>query len=133
MSTDINERVGVIESTLKNHEQRLQKQESNNEILIEMKTILKNQVEMNKEQNEQMREFSGTLIEVNNNLSKLNGSQEQLQNDMGKIGERVTHIEKSQDEGKISVPGLMAKIIIGIFMIVPTLISAWIMIKLGLK
>ncbi len=133
MSTDLNERIGVIENTLKNHEQRIQKQEDNNEILIEMKTILKNQVDMNKEQNEQMKEFSGTLIEVNNNLSKLNGSQEQLQNDMSKIGERVTHIEKSQDENKIDVPKLMVKILIGIFMLIPTLIGAWWMTKTGLK
>ncbi|MFS0643658.1 hypothetical protein [Siminovitchia sp. 179-K 8D1 HS] len=133
MSTDLNERVGVVENTLKNHEQRLQRQESNNEVLIEMKAILKNQIEINREQNEQMREFSGTLIKVNDNLSKLNSSQEQLQNDMSKIGERVTHIEKSQDESKISVPSLMAKVLIGIVMIVPTIISAWLLIKLGLK
>lgn len=133
MSTELSERVGVIESKLKNHEQRLQRQESNNEVLIEMKAILKNQIEINREQNEQMREFSGTLIKVNDNLSKLNSSQEQLQNDMSKIGERVTHIEKSQDESKISVPSLMAKVLIGIVMIVPTIISAWLLIKLGLK
>lgn len=97
----IGERVGRLEIITQNHEQRLQKQESNSELLIEMRTVIKSQMELNKQHSEQMKEFSNTLININENLSKLNHSQDQLRKDMNKIGQRVSHIEESQNKRKI--------------------------------
>src|SRR5690606_4647306 len=108
----LGERVGIVENTLENHERRIQKQESNNELLVEMRTILKMQVETNEKQANQMDKFSETLTKVNDNLTSLNNSQEQLKNEMGKIGQRVSHIEKSQDDNKIDPNKLIKNIIL---------------------
>jgi hypothetical protein len=48
-----------------------------------------------------MEKFGDTLDRVNENLTNLNISQQQMKQDMSEIGSRVTDIEKNQEDIKI--------------------------------
>jgi chromosome segregation ATPase len=79
-----------------NHNERITNLESKNESMVEFKTILKMQMEVNKEQNIQMKEMSKTLNNVNTNLTELNTSSQQLNS-------RLTDVEETLDANKIDI------------------------------
>lgn len=81
---------------ISNHNERITNLESKNESMVEFKTILKMQMEINKEQNVQMKEMSKTLNNVNTNLTELNTSSQQLNS-------RLTDVEESLDANKIDI------------------------------
>lgn len=120
------ERIAVVEQKVDGLEGKVNRLESANEALIELKTIVKMQAETNIAQNK-------TLEKINDNLTELNISQSQLKNEMSQIGNRVQHIEDTQESHKVDVPKLMTKIFIGIAMISVALLSAYLMKVTGLK
>lgn len=133
MGVELGERLATLEQLIKSHDARLQnkfrrieKIEGNNETLIRLAAL----AEM---QNETSREQSETLSKINENLTSLNLTSNQLQSDIVNIGSRVEDIEKSNQETFINIPGLLTKIVIGIFMLIPTVILSWFLINAGLK
>jgi myosin heavy subunit len=117
------ERLAVLEQSTKGNTRRIEKLETSTEILSELKVLVELQTDMNKEQNIQMRNFETTLNKVNDNLSAINTSQDQLKSDLGSIGGRVKHIE---DGSKIDIVKLAGKILIAA-------ICAWVLLQIGLK
>lgn len=126
------ERIATLEEKTNSHSIRIERIENNNKLLHEMKVLLELQTEMNKEQNKQMKSFEETLSNVNSNLTRLNTTSDQLKIDLGSIGDRVNEIEQINEKGKISVNELTVKIFIALAMIIPTAITAWVLMKLGL-
>lgn len=120
---DVYQRIATLESKVNEHGRKLEKQEEKNETQIEIHTILKMQVETNKEQSKQMIKFGETLDKVNENLTGLNTGMQDLNN-------RVTEIENNQESKKIDL-AVLAKTII--FKVVPTVIGAWILFYFGWK
>lgn len=100
-SLSLQERVAQIEVKILEHEKKLNAQTEKNEFQIEMNTLLKMQIEANKEQNKQMEKFAATLDKVDDNLTNLNNNQRALQNEMVEIGERVEIIEQKSEQSKI--------------------------------
>ena len=123
MEQDINRRVAVLEVKVDKNTKSLESQNQKNDILIEMKTLMELQTEVNKEQKEQIKEFSNTLIKVNKNLDGLNSG-------MKDLNKRVTDIENKQDERKID-PQMVFKDVI--YKVVPAFILAWLLLQFGLK
>lgn len=119
-----------VESRLDEHAKILENQKEKNETLIEMKTLLKMQMEVNKEQNKQMKEITTTLNNVNENLTHLNINQEQLKKDMNSFGNRVDNLESTLNERKIDLGKLIKHII---WTVVPTLVGAYLLFKFGFK
>jgi len=137
MNGELGERIAKLEEGFKSHSQRINKLESESEALIELKTIVKMttalQERIHNEHSSQMNKFNETLKNIDSNLLHLNTTSEQLKSDMGGFSERITSIEKSNEESKIDVPKLMTKIITGILLLSVTLLGSFIAIKLGLK
>jgi chromosome segregation ATPase len=131
--TAVNERLTKLETKVEEHTKLLDKQQDRNEILIEMKTLLKMQTDVNAEQNKQMREFSTTLNNVNDNLTNLNISQQQLKTDMNEIGNRVEEIEKKADEHKIDPMKIFKSIMLYLGTAVSSILIAYIIWRLGIK
>jgi DNA repair exonuclease SbcCD ATPase subunit len=98
---DIYQRLTKVETKVEEHEKKLEKQQDKNDVQTEWNTLLKMQIETNKNQEKQMEKFGDTLDRVNENLTNLNISQQQMKQDMSEIGSRVTDIEKNQEEIKI--------------------------------
>jgi len=137
MNGELGERIAKLEEGFKSHSQRINKLESESETLIELKTIVKMttalQERIHNEHSSQMNKFEATLNKVNDNLTVLNRSQEKLQSDLVSIGNRVEHIEVSNEDSKINIPSLITKIVVGLFMLIPSVVLAWILIHFNLK
>lgn len=137
MNGELGERIAKLEEGFKSHSQRINKLESESEALIELKTIVKMttalQERIHNEHSSQMNKFEATLNKVNDNLTVLNRSQEKLQSDLVSIGNRVEHIEVSNEDSKINIPSLITKIVVGLFMLIPSVVLAWILIHFNLK
>jgi predicted nucleic acid-binding Zn-ribbon protein len=119
---DINQKVARLETKVEEHEKLLQKQQERNDTQTELNTLLKMQIEANKEQNETLQKFSDTLVKINKNLDNLNSKQELLD-------ERVTGIEDSLSKQNFSIVDVIKYIgAAGI-----GLILAWIYTKLGIN
>ena len=130
MENRIGERVSSLETTVGQHEKRIEKLEDTTTILGEMKLLLSQQTEMNKEQNI-------TLAKINDNLDNLNASQVQMQSEMKTMNSRIQKVEQTQEEEKeknsLDLSGSLKKAILWAVGVGLTVLSAWIMIKLNLK
>lgn len=114
------ERLAVLEQKVEtsnkridNHTSRIEKLESNNDVLIRLSTLMEVQTEMDKQQNEQMEKFGEVLNSVNSNLTHLNQTSDQLKSNVGVLSGRIESIEKSQEDYKIDVPKLFTNIVVG--------------------
>lgn len=101
---DLYERLTKVETVQKEHERKLNSQLEKNETLIEMKTLMAIQIEDGKKRDTQMEKFEGTLLKVNENLTNLNNSQQQL-------GNRVSDIESTLNEQKVDPVKLFKSIL----------------------
>lgn len=133
MAEDIIERVAKLETKVEEHDRSIEKMNENNDVLVEMKTILRMQTEINSETKEQIKEFGVTLNKVNENLTNLNINQQQMKTDMSEIGSRVTDIEKNQEKHKIDVFGLVKNILGYVVTAIVGGVVLWIYMKLGIK
>jgi hypothetical protein len=131
--TTVNERLTKLETKVEEHTKLLDKQQDRNEILIEMKTLLKMQTDVNVEQNKQMKEFNDTLQNVNENLTNLNINQQQMKIDMNEIGDRVEEIEKKADEHKIDPMKVVKSVMSYLGTAVGSIIVAYILWKFGIN
>jgi chromosome segregation ATPase len=130
---DISERLVKAETKIEEHTKVIEKLQDQNSFLVEMKTILKMQTEVNVEQKEQMKEFSKTLNNVNENLTNLNINQQQMKQEVNEIGNRVEDIEKRADEHKIDPMKVFMKILGFVGTLVGGAIAAFLYMKLGIK
>lgn len=88
------ERLASVEVEMKNHEKRISKLEGNHELLQRLTVVSEQQQEMNKYQQIQLNRMDKTFNNININLTKLNMSQVELQDDVKGIGKRVDSIEE---------------------------------------
>jgi chromosome segregation ATPase len=130
---DLHERITRVETIVERHEKKIDAQEDKNDLLTRLTIVAEQQSVFNTEFKQELKEFRITIDKVNTNLDQLNASHKQMKQDMSQIGERVSSIETKQEGSKIDVPNLMTKIVIGVFMAIPTIITAWLLIQLNLK
>jgi hypothetical protein len=94
---------------------------------------MERQIDDTKEFKLQLKEFSKTLINVNENLTNLNMNQQQMKQDMAEIGNRVTDIERHQEEHKIDPMKLFKSILSYVVTGAGSIIIAYLIYKLGLS
>lgn len=109
----IYERIGSNEQAIEDLERRMDKAELKSESQTKTNILLEMQTQVNKDQNEQMRQIGETLQKVNDNLTGLNTG-------MHDLNKRVTLIENNQDSKKIDL-GALGKDIV--FKVIPTVIA----------
>ncbi|WP_137743231.1 hypothetical protein [Robertmurraya siralis] len=86
MSENLEVKLGKLEERVSSHGNRIKKVEDQTFTLERLATIVEMQVDLNRQQGEQMKEMADTLNEMNLNLSGLN-------NGLADLNERVTEIE----------------------------------------
>jgi chromosome segregation ATPase len=123
---DLHERLAKVETKVERHEKKFDTQMEKNDLLTRVIVLQEQQQEINKDHVKQMDKFDKTLNRIDKNLDGLNKNLELLDNRVGKL-------EESENGSKISVPNMMTKIVIGLFMAIPTIITTWILIQLNLK
>lgn len=110
--------------------------EKDKELLYRLTVVSEQQQEMNKNQQIQLNKMDETFNNININLTKLNMSQDELQDDVKNIGKRVDGIEEDlkieTDKGKLSFNEILSKYIMWWIMIPTVIIGAWILSKFGL-
>lgn len=87
------ERLASVEVEIKNQENRISKLEGNHELLYRLTLVSEQQQELNKHQQIQLNRMDKTFNNINMNLTKLNMTQDELQEDVKGIGKRVDSIE----------------------------------------
>ncbi|MGE7092045.1 hypothetical protein ACQKII_11455 [Lysinibacillus sp. NPDC048646] len=90
----LGERLASVEVEIKNQDSRISKLEGNHELLYRLTVVSEQQQEMNKHQQIQLNRMDKTFNNININLTKLNMSQGELQDDVKGIGKRVDSIEE---------------------------------------
>lgn len=130
------ERLASAEVEIKNQENRISKLEGNHELLYRLTLVSEQQQEMNKHQQIQLNRMDKTFNNINMNLTKLNMSQVELQEDVKVIGKRVDGIEDDlkQESAKdnISISN-MIKQYLHWWILIPTIIIGALILKtLGL-
>ncbi|KOY83009.1 hypothetical protein ADM90_06780 [Lysinibacillus macroides] len=130
------ERLASVEVEIKNQKSRISKLEGNNELLHRLTVVSEQQQEMNKHQQIQLNSLDKTFNNININLTKLNMSQVELQEDVKEIGKRVDGIEEDLEQetakGSLSI-GDMIKQYLHWWILLPTVIIGALLLKsLGL-
>jgi len=132
----LGERLASVETELKNQNHRVSKIEGNNELLYRLTVVSEQQQEMNKNQQKQLDKMDETFNNININLTKLNMSQDELQDDVKNIGRRVDSIEEDlineTNKDNISISETIKKYLHWWLLIPLTIIGAFIMKWLGL-
>ncbi|MCM3387356.1 hypothetical protein M3649_04305 [Ureibacillus chungkukjangi] len=130
MDNRIGERVSSLETTVGQHDKRIEKLEDSTAILGRMGLLLEQQVELNREQHI-------TLSAINENITNLNTTQIQLQEEMKTMNTRIQKVEKTQEEEQekntLDLSGTLKRVILWALGVGLTAISAWVMIKFNLK
>ena len=137
MGTQDNERIAKLEAKVENHERALFAQTEKNETLTKLTTLMeytinandereKRQENRDREQNLQMKEFSGTLTNISNSLADLNVNQ-------GKITERVSDIENTLSDVKKDKKMMIRGTLKYIATAIGSIIVTWVCIQFGLK
>ncbi|WP_341302224.1 hypothetical protein MHB44_07620 [Lysinibacillus sp. FSL H8-0500] len=130
------ERLASVEVEIKNQKSRISKLEGNNELLHRLTVVSEQQQEMNKHQQIQLNSLDKTFNNININLTKLNMSQVELQEDVKEIGKRVDGIEEDLEQettkGSLSISD-MIKQYLHWWILLPTVIIGALLLKsLGL-
>ena len=130
------ERLASIETELKNQGKKLTNLEKDKELLYRLTIVSEQQQEMNKHQQIQLNRMDKTFNNINMNLTKLNMSHVELQEDVKVIGKRVDSIEDDlkQESAKdnISISN-MIKQYLHWWILIPTIIIGALILKtLGL-
>ncbi|KOS61400.1 hypothetical protein FJQ98_16895 [Lysinibacillus agricola] len=143
----LGERLASVETELKNQDNRLSNMEKDKELLYRLTVVSEQQQEMNKNQQiqlnkmdenqqRQLNKMDETFNNININLTKLNMSQDELQNNVKTIGKRVDGIEEDlkveTNKGTISFNEILSKYLLWWIMIPTVIVGAWILFKLGL-
>lgn len=131
MSEDLNERVAKLEIRVDTHERSILAQTDKNESLAKLATLMELQILANDKQNIQLEKFGETLNRVDDNLSSMNVTQQQLQREVVQIGSRVEVIEKKADENKVDKFNLFLKGLAWVGGFATTLILGYLFYKFG--
>lgn len=129
---DLKERIAKLEFKTDDHSKSIEKLNTKSDDLVEMKTLLRMQTEINSETKDQMKEFGVTLNKVNENLTNLNINQQQMKVDMSEIGSRVSDIEKNQEKTKIDTNQLFKGILKHLGTATLSILVAYILYKFGI-
>lgn len=113
------QRLAKLEVKVEEHERKLLAQEEKNESQLELNTILKLQLEENKENRKQITKISETLEKINNSQEKLSS--------------RVEDIESTLQDQKRTRTDIVKGISKYILTAIGGMIVAYFSIKLGLK
>lgn len=124
------ERIAQLETKVDGVEKKVDKLEDTSVILGRMEIILSQQVEMNKDQHV-------TLNNINENLSNMNVSQMQMQEEMKTMSNRIEKVEDTQkieqEKNVLDLSGLPKKAILWAVGVGLGALSLYVYIKLGLK
>ncbi|MEQ6355288.1 hypothetical protein ABNX05_11720 [Lysinibacillus sp. M3] len=130
------ERLASVETELKNQNSRLTNMEKDKELLYRMTVVSEQQQKMNENQQIQLNKMDETFNNININLTKLNMSQDELQNNVKTIGKRVDGIEEDlkveSDKGSIKFNEIFSRYLMWWIMIPTLIIGALILLILGL-
>jgi len=127
------ERLASAEVEIKNQENRISKLEGNHELLYRLTLVSEQQQEMNKHQQIQLHRMDKTFNNININLTKLNMTQVELQEDVKGIGKRVDSIEedlKEESEKDYISIGDIIKQYLHWWILLPTIIIGAFILKL---
>lgn len=129
----LGERVAKLEQLTDGNASRIKRLETESEALIRLTTLVELQTDVNRENVQQMKDFSLVLNKINNNLTDLNHESMLTKDKVSEVSTRVQQIENTQQSYKIDVPKLITRILIGCAMIIPSLILAYLLIKFNWK
>ena len=137
MSNGLPERVAKLETKVERHEELMKNQISKNEDIAILRTLMERQDQRDERQNKQLESFEITMKHVNDNLSSLNSTQQQMKDDLNEFGVRVEKVEKFQHDDKekntIDLNGVLKKFIIWAIGIGLTALAFYFYILLGVR
>lgn len=133
MENKTQERLAVVEQKTDNNTLRISKLEDTTSVLGEMKAILEMQVKINEKQSAQMEQSERTFNIMNENMVRLTGVTNQLQESIVTINNRVDEVVADQNKGKIGINDMGVKLFYGFLLLIPTIMGAWFMMKTGIK
>ena len=137
MSNELPERVAKLETKVERHEELMKNQISKNEDIAILRTLMERQDQRDERQNKQLESFEITMKHVNDNLSSLNSTQQQMKDDLNEFGVRVEKVEKFQHDDKekntIDLNGVLKKFIIWAIGIGLTALAFYFYILLGVR
>lgn len=132
---DIRDRLAKLEIKQDLTDKKIDKMDSNTELLFKMSVVLEQQVIANNKQSEQIEKMDETFNKINENLILLNSSHNNMKSEFGELKEEVNVIksdiisEKQKDN--ISVVGILKKGILWWVVLPLTLIGSWIAKQFG--
>lgn len=122
--------IGKLETRVDNVEKKVDKFEDTSVILGRMELILSQQVEMNKDQHV-------TLNNINENLSNMNVSQIQMQEEMKTMSNRIEKVEDTQkveqEKNILDLSGLPKKAILWVVGLILGALTLYFYTQTGLK
>jgi predicted nucleic acid-binding Zn-ribbon protein len=118
--------ISKMETIIDEHSRLLDRQQNKNEVQTELNTLLRLQIEANKEQSKQLEKFGDTLDRIDTNLTNLNNSQQSL-------GERVSEIEGIMSDQKIDTVKLVKSIFAYVLTAAGGILLTILYIRIGLK
>jgi chromosome segregation ATPase len=89
-------KLSVLETKTESNTNRIEKLEQLGNELSKLSTLMEMQIEMNKDQQKQLKEQHETLIKINENLNGLSSAYQKLDG-------RVETLEKNQENSKIDI------------------------------
>jgi chromosome segregation ATPase len=89
-------KLSVLEAKTESNTNRIEKLEQLGNELSKLSTLMEMQIEMNKDQQKQLKEQHETLIKINENLNGLSSAYQKLDG-------RVETLEKNQENNKIDI------------------------------
>jgi phage shock protein A len=120
---DALQRITRLEGRADHTDKKLEELYQDGKVLGKLTTLMELQVESNKRQDEQMQKQNETMLKMSHSMEKMSDSYEKLDGRVGKL-------ETNDSNKKIDL-GVLAKHVL--FSVVPTLIAAYFLIRLGLK
>lgn len=141
ISNEDNYKLAVHDERINNHEKRISKVEDSISGLGKLELILEAQVELNKKQSLQMEQSEKTFNIINENLTRLNYSNERLKEDFDKAKEetdsRINNIKEKVNnkinKSTIDTSDWGVKAFYWVVGLILAIVAAWVMKTSGLK
>lgn len=109
----LGERVSSLEAVSELQEKRIEKIEDRQEMLHRLTINQETLTQLVKDNQENMKEFSSTINNVNLNLTRLNTSSDELRNDVNNLENELKDVkernEEVDDKGKFDVVDFLSK------------------------
>lgn len=137
MENKFGERIAKLEQKTEGHENRINKYEEDQSLLYRLTIVSEQQQKFNEEQQRQLNNMDETFKTINENLTTLNHTSNELKEDIQRIGKRQDDFEDvfntENDKGKISIYDIFSEWINWWIVLIPTgIIGALLYRALGL-